>query len=196
MEYVTSNINNQITLKHVPYALNRKTSVETSREFTPMYSGIDIKYKDSIAQDDFIRVRSINDKTLMLTGLVKRELVVTYHYSGKRIDTVYIDKNDEIKIISSTTSPSPSVMLPKEYKYLIAFIEIDNLYTDKDKNVYANIIMRKDLRSLRNVYTDSDGELWLCGIPFKNLQIIHMVEPKDPIENTLWYDTYTNQLKV
>lgn len=196
MEYVTSNINNQITLKHVPYSLSRKTSVETSRDFAPMYSGIDIKYKDSIAQDDFIRVRSINDKTLMLTGLVKRELVITYHYSGKRIDTVYIDKNDEIKIISSTTSPSPSVMLPKEYKYLIAFIEIDNLYTDKDKNTYANIIMRKDLRSLRNVYTDNDGELWLCGIPFKNLQIIHMVEPKDPIENTLWYDTYTNQLKV
>ena len=196
IEYLTSDVNNQISLKHIPYSLDRKTSVETSRNFAPLYSGIEIKYKDSIAADDFIRVRSISDKTLMLTGLVKRDLVVTYQYSGKRIDTIYIDKNDEVKVISSTTSPSPSVMFPKEYKYLIAFIEIDNLYTDTDKNIYANIIIRKDLRSLRNIYTDSTGELWLCGVPFKNLQIIHTVEPKDPSDNTLWYDTYTNELKV
>lgn len=196
IEYLTSDINNQITLKHVPYSLDRTSSVEVSGNFAPLYSGIDIRYKDSLAQDDFIRVRSINDKTLMLTGLVKRDLVVTYQYSGKRIDTIYIDKNNEIKILSSTTSPSPSVMMPKEYKYLIAFIEVDNLYRDLDNNVYANIIIRKDLRSLRNIYTDSSGELWLCGVPFKNLQIIHTTEPKDPSENTLWYDTYTNQLKV
>lgn len=196
VEYLTSNVNNQVTLKHIPYSLNRTTSVETSREFSPIYSGVDIKYKDSIAKDDFIRVRSIDDKTLMLTGLTKREIVVTYHYSGKRIDCIYIDKNDEIKVISSTTSPSPSVMLPKEYKYLIAFIEVDNLYMDEQRNSYANIIIRKDLRGIRNIYTDSNGELWLCGTPFKNLQIIHMIEPKDPSENTLWYDTYTNQLKV
>ena len=196
VEYLTSNVNNQITLKHIPYSLSRKTTVETGREFAPVLSGIDIKYKDSIALDDFIRVRSINGRTLSLTGLVKRELVVTYHYSGKRIDTIYIDKNNEVKVLSSTTSPSPSVMMPKDYKYLIAFIEIDNAYVDRDGNTFANIIMRKDLRNIRNIYTDLNGELWLCGIPFKNLQIIHMIEPKDPAVNTLWYDTYTNQLKV
>ena len=196
IEYLTSTINNQVTLKHIPYSLDRTTSVETSGLYSPTLSGVDIKYKDSIAQDDFIRIRNINDKTLELTGLTRREIVVTYHYSGKRIDTIYIDKNNELKVISSTTSSSPSVMLPTDYKYLIAFIEIDNLYTDKNKNKHANIVIKKDLRSIRNVYTDSDGELWLCGTPFKNLQIIHMVEPKDPIENTLWYDTYTNQLKV
>lgn len=196
IEYLTSDVNNQVTLKHIPYSLDRTTSVEMSRSFAPLYSGIEIKYKDSIAEDDFIRVRSISDKTLMLTGLTKREIVVTYQYSGKRIDTIYIDKNDELKVISSTTSPSPSVMFPKEYKYLIAFIEIDNLYMDKNGNTFANIVMRKDLRSLRNIYTDNNGELWLCGVPFKNLQIIHTVEPLDPNENTLWYDTYTNQLKV
>ena len=124
-----------------------------------MYSGVDIKYKDSIAKDDFIRIRAVDDKTLMLTGLVKREVVVTYHYSGKRIDCIYIDKNNEIKVISSTTSPSPSVMLPKEYKYLIAFIEVDNLFMDEQRNEYANIIIRKDLRGIRNIYTDNNGEL-------------------------------------
>lgn len=159
VEYLTSNINNQVTLKHIPYSLSKKTTVETSREFVPTLSGIDIKYKDSIAADDFIRVRSINGRTLSLTGLIKRELVVTYHYSGKRIDTIYIDKNNQVKVISSTTSPSPSVMMPKDYKYLIAFIEVDSSYMDNNGNVFANIIIRKDLRKIRNVYTDTNGEL-------------------------------------
>lgn len=196
VEYLTSNASNQIKLRHTPYSLNRRMTVETHGMFTPQYSGIDIKYRDSIAQDDYIRVRAINGNTVSLTGLTRRDLVVTYHYTGKRIDTVYIDKNDKLKVISSTTSPTPSVMMPNDYKYLIAFIEIDGAYTDEEGRTYANIVMRKDLRDVRNIYTDLNGDLWLCGIPFKDLQIIHMTEPKDPKEFTMWYDTYTNQLKT
>lgn len=196
IEYLTSNTSNQIKLRHTPYSLNRRMTVETHGMFTPQYSGIDIKYRDSIAQDDYIRVRAINGNTVSLTGLTRRDLVVTYHYTGKRIDTVYIDKNDKLKVISSTTSPTPSVMMPNDYKYLIAFIEIDGAYTDEEGRTYANIVMRKDLRDVRNIYTDLNGDLWLCGIPFKDLQIIHMTEPKDPKEFTMWYDTYTNQLKT
>ena len=196
IEYLTSNASNQIKLRHTPYSLNRRMTVETHGMFTPQYSGIDIKYRDSIAQDDYIRVRAINGNTVSLTGLTRRDLVVTYHYTGKRIDTVYIDKNDKLKVISSTTSPTPSVMMPNDYKYLIAFIEIDGAYTDEEGRTYANIVMRKDLRDVRNIYTDLNGDLWLCGIPFKDLQIIHMTEPKDPKEFTMWYDTCTNQLKT
>lgn len=196
MEYITANPSNQIKLKHIPYSLNRRMTVETHGVFVPQQSGITVKYRDSIATDDYIRVRAINGNTLSLTGLTRRDLVVTYQYTGKRIDTIYIDKNDKLKVISSTTSPTPSVMLPKDYKYLIAFIEIDGTYTDDEGRVYANIIMRKDLRAIRNIYTDINGDLWLCGIPFKDLQIIHMVEPKDPKEYTMWYDTYTNTLKT
>lgn len=196
IEYITATASNQVKLKHIPYALNRRTTVETSGLFTPQQSGITVKYRESIAEDDYIRIRSVNGNTLSLTGLTRRDLTITYNYTGKRIDTVYIDKNDKLKIISSTTSPTPSVMLPKEYKYLIAFIEIDGTYTDNEGRVYANIIMRKDLRAIRNIYTDKFGELWLCGIPFKDLQIIHMVEPKNPKEFTLWYDTTTNTLKT
>ena len=196
IEYLTSNTSNQIKLRHTPYSLNRRMTVETHGMFTPQYSGIDIKYRDSIAQDDYIRVRAINGNTVSLTGLTRRDLVVTYHYTGKRIDTIYIDKNDKLKVISSTTSPTPSVMMPNDYKYLIAFIEIDGAYTDEEGRTYANIVMRKDLRDVRNIYTDLNGDLWLCGIPFKDLQIIHMTEPKNPKEFTMWYDTYTNQLKT
>ena len=196
IEYLTCNPNNQVKLQHIPYSLTRRTSVEVGNIFTPNICGIDIKYRDSIAQDDYIRVRAINDKTVSLSGITKRDIVVTYHYTGKRIDTIYIDKNNEVKVISSTTSPTPSLMLPNDYKYLIAYLEIDGLYTDKNGRTYANIEIRKDLRGLRNIYTDKDGELWLCGVPFKDLQVIHLIEPKDPKENTMWYDEFTNQLKV
>ena len=196
VEYLTSNASNQIRLRHIPYALNRRMTVETQGIFSPMQSGIEIKYRDSIAKDDYIRVRAINGNTLSLTGLTRRDLVVTYQYTGKRIDTIYIDKNDTLRVISSTTSPTPSIMMPKDYKYLIAFIEIDGTYLDEDGRCYANITLRKDLRSIRNIYTDASGELWLCGIPFKDLQIIHMTEPLDPKEYTLWYDTATNTLKT
>ena len=196
IEYLTCNASNQVSLKHIPYSLNRKSSVETSNMFTPNTSGITIKYRDSVAEDDYIRVRAINNRTVSLSGITKRDVIVTYHYTAKRIDTVYIDKNDELKIISSTTSSSPSLMLPSDYKYLIAYLEINGLYSDKEGRVYANIEAREDLRSVRNIYTDSSGELWLCGTPFKNLQIIHLEEPIDPKENTMWYDSFTNQLKV
>lgn len=196
IEYLTSNASNQIKLRHIPYSLGRRMTVETQGIFSPAQSGIEIKYRDSIAQDDYIRVRAINGNTLSLTGLTRRDLVVTYQYTGKRIDTIYIDKNDKLKVISSTTSPTPSIMMPKDYKYLIAFIEVDGTYTDDDGRVYANITLRKDLRAVRNIYTDTNGDLWLCGIPFKDLQIIHMSEPLDPKEYTMWYDTVTNQLKT
>lgn len=185
IEYLTCNSGNQITVKHTPYSLNRRSTVETSNMFIPSASGINVKYRDSIAQDDYIRVRAINDKTVSLTGITRREVIITYQYTAKRIDTVYIDKNDELKIISSTTSPTPSLMLPNDYKYLIAFLEIDGMFTDKTGKQYANITVRKDLRNIRNIYTDKYGDLWLCGIPFKDLQVIHLVEPKDPKENTL-----------
>lgn len=196
IEYLTCNSSNQVKVKHVPYSLNRKATVETQNIFVPAMSGIDIKYRDSIAQDDYIRVRAINDKVLSLTGITRRDIIVTYYFTDKRIDTVYVDKNNQIKVMSSTTSPTPSLMLPNDYKYLIAFIEIDGMFLGDNGTRYANITVRKDLRSIRNIYTDKYGELWLCGTPFKDLQVIHLVEPKDPKENTMWYDSFTNQLKV
>ena len=196
IEYLTCNSSNQVILKHTPYSLNRKATVETTNLFTPGTSGITIKYRDSIAEDDYIRVRAINNKTVSLTGITRRDIIITYHYTGKRIDTVYIDKNNKLKIISSTTSPTPSLMLPNDYKYLIAFLEVDGTHTDKDGRMYANISLRKDLRNIRNIYTDKNGELWLCGTPFKDLQVIHLIEPLNPKDNTMWYDSFTNQLKV
>ena len=40
VEYLTSNVNNQITLKHVPYSLSRKTSVWTRKRYLKRYKEI------------------------------------------------------------------------------------------------------------------------------------------------------------
>lgn len=196
IEFLNANYDNQITLKHIPYALNRRVPVEYSNSYAPELSGIEIKYQNSENDDDYIRVRAISGRTLTLSGVTRRDVKITYRYSAKRIDTVYLDEDYNVKVISGITSSAPSITLPPKYKYLIAFIEIDATYTDDSNKMFANILIRSDLRKIRNLYTDKDGILWICGIPFDDLQIIHMIEPKNPKENTMWYDTYTNQLKV
>lgn len=196
IEYLNANYNNQVTLKHIPYSLNRRVPVEYSNSLTPASTGVDVRYQNSQNEDDFIRIRNINGKTLTLSGATRRDVTVSYNYSAKRIDTLYLDDKFELKVISGITSSAPSVVLPNNFKYLIAFIEVDAMYVDEHNKMYANISIREDLRKIRNLYTDKDGMLWICGIPFDDLQIIHMIEPKNPKVNTMWYDSYTNQLKV
>lgn len=196
VEYLNANYNNQVTLKHIPYSLNRRVPAEYATSFVPNVSGINIKYQDSEAEDDFIRVRNINGKTITLSGATRRGVTVNYYYSARRIDTIYLDEEYNLKVISGITSSAPSVVLPNKFKYLVAFIEVDATYVDKHNKMYANIILREDLRKIRNLYTDKNGILWICGVPFDDLQIIHMIEPKNPKVNTMWYDQFTNQLKV
>ena len=196
IEFLNANYNNQITLKHIPYSLNRRVPVEYSNSYAPELSGIEIKYQNSENDDDYIRVRAISERTITLSGATRRDVKITYRYSAKRIDTIYLDEDYNVKVISGITSSAPSVILPPKYKYLIAFIEVDANYIDDNNKMFANISIRSDLRKIRNLYTDEDGVLWICGVPFDDLQIIHMIEPKEPKENTMWYDTYTNQLKV
>lgn len=195
-EYLNADYHNQVVLKYIPYANNKKYPVESLESYLEKDSGIAIKYQNSSNSNDGIRIASVMKNVLSLTRLTRRDLELTYNYTAKRIDTVYVDDNYEIRTITGTTSTTPSAILPAKYKYLIAFIEIDPYYTDKSGNVYANILMRKDLRQLRNIHTDSNGKLWICGTPFNNLQIVHMEEPANPEEDALWYDRYTNQLKI
>ena len=50
------------------------------------------------------------------------------------------------------------------------------------------------MRSLRNLYTDNENNLYICGTRFDNLKMIHMREPKDPEEGTLWLNSQDNTL--
>lgn len=195
-EYVNSNYHNQVSLKYIPYATNRKYPAQYLAAFQDKDTGITIKYQDSVNISDNIRISNILKNVLSLTRLTRRDLEITYNYTAKRIDTLYIDENYEIKVLQGTTSTTPSAIMPTKFKYLIALIEIDPHFADKSGNTYANLSVKKDLRQLRNIHTDNEGKLWICGTPFDSLQIIHMTEPIDPVENTLWYDIYSNMLKI
>ena len=198
-EHCVLDENRTVTLKHIPYATNRRMPSEFLSSYEPEFSGIKIRYNNSPNKDDYIRVRDIKKNVVTVTGALKRDLIVNYYYSGDRIDILYVDANYEVKykkISQGITSTTPSVpILPKDVKYLIAFIEIVSEYVDeKDPIPHAWMYIKNDLRSIRNLYTDSNGTLYICNIPFDDLQIIHLKEPEDPKENTLWLNLMDNTL--
>ena len=152
------------------------------------YSGIEIKYQNSSSTDDYIRPKAIRGKVLSLSGLIRRQVAVSYYSTAKRIDVVYIDENNNICVKSSSiTSTTPSVVMPEKYNYLIAFIQIEPEYIkDSNDTPHANIVIKKDLRTSRNLYTDDNGTLYICGTPFNDLHLITTEEPTDPKPNQLW----------
>ena len=197
-EVLTLDKNKTVTLRHIPYALNRRKPSQYLESYEPEFSGIEIKYENSINKDDFIRVRDIQDKTITVTGALIDTIEVSYQYAAKRIEAVYIDKNFKVCVtehgsISDTTPSAPSI--PLDAKFLIAYIEVNNEYKDEtDSLSHAYIIVRDDLKKIRNIYTDTNGDLFICGTPFDDLQIIHIKEPTDPKENSFWFNEADNTL--
>lgn len=187
-EYLTADINNQIKVSEVPYMLDRICPVQYGDSLSSLYSGITANYQNSSSIDDYIRVRAVNGKVITLTGLTRRNVVVEYYSTAKRIDTVYINKDNKVCVeTSSITSTTPSAILPENFNYLIAYILIDSNYMDTaDDTPHANIILKKDLRKVRNIYTDENGVLYLNGVPFNDLHLITTVEPENPEPNQLW----------
>lgn len=193
LEYLSADINNQVQLKEVPYMVNRMCPVQYGDSLAPLYCGINVLYQNSTSTDDYIRVKAVSGKTLSLTGLTKRNVRVEYYSTAKRIDTVYIDTNNKINVKSSSiTSTTPSAIIPDKYNYLIAFIQIENEYMESSNDTpHAYITIKKDLRSSRNIYTATDGTLYICGTPFNDLHLIATEEPLDPKPNQLWLDRDT-----
>ena len=192
-EYLSADVNNQVQLKEVPYMLDRTQPAQYGGTLSNLYTGIKISYQNSISTDDYIRVKAINGKVLTLTGLTSRQVVVEYYSTAKRIDTVYLDENNNISVkTSSITSTTPSAIIPEKYNYLIAYILIDDNYmADSNDSPHADIILKKDLRKIRNIYTDKNGVLYLNGVPFNDLHLITMEEPADPKPNQLWLNNGT-----
>ena len=187
-EYLNADINNQVRLKEVPYMLDRTQPAQYGNSLSSLYTGINISYQNSISTDDYIRVKAINGNTLTLTGLTRRQVVVEYYSTAKRIDTVYLDEHNKISVkTSSITSTTPSAILPEKYNYLIAYILIDdNHMVDSNDTPHADIILKKDLRKTRNIYTDKNGILYLNGVAFNDLHLITTEEPVDPKPGQLW----------
>jgi archaellum component FlaC len=209
-----------IYLSYIPYSNTGLETVESSfiiedakKVLAPSY--IFIKYGlsafDYDNQAKSIAINDINGQRLTVDLKLANTLVkVKYAFSGERYDVVYINENDLVKVYTGLTSSSPSVSLPSKlydpdktdeenknsYKSIIGFVNIDAYHGVNKARGKATIVLKKDLRSVRNIYTDKENVLYICGIPFKSLQLIHMEQPEEMKENDLWYDKQYNKFKI
>lgn len=180
----------QIILPNIPYCLHRESAVNINS----LQNGITIlNYNNS---GEKIKMRNIVDNVITIDNSYSGTLVkISYSYTYKRYDTIYINLDGEIKLLEGTTSSAPSIIIPEDSMYILGYVEIDPYFTVGTSKV-ATLKIKKDMRSLRNIFTDSNNRLFICGVPFDNLQIIHMEQPEEPFINQLWYDSVANKLKV
>lgn len=188
--------NKRVYLSEIPYSNDR---VESSNRVSIQESGITVTLSDMTGISSKVTIASIDDKALNLSGdIVDQQVDVVYHYTARRRDVIYIDKNYNIIYRKGITSTSPSV--PKidasDYEYILAYVEVDGMVKQSDNSYIAKVSVIKEFKSVRNIYTDDNNRLFLCGTPFDSIQIIHTTEPKNPKEPTFWYDATTNELKV
>lgn len=191
---------NIVYLNEIPYSNNR---VESS-DLSPLdQAGITVNISNMSGTSSIIPVSSVSGQVVTIgknnASFENMKVDVKYNYTSRRRDIIYIDKEFKIKYIQGITSPSPSVpkIDPKEYTYILGYIEVNGLNQVQGKpGRRAKVEVIKEFRSTRNVYTDIDNRLYLCGTPFDTIKIIHMTEPKNPELGTWWYDEQANELKV
>jgi hypothetical protein len=183
-----------ITLPEKPYSITRKCAAQY--DISDNYGISIIDYENASKK---IPVINISGNNLIVDASWTGKLVyVTYQHTNKRYDVLYIDTNNSIKVSEGLTSNAPTPLYPSKslYKYILGIVEVDPFFTDMNGSVVAALSIEKDLKSLRNVYTDKNNVLYIRGIAFDKLQIIHVIEPLDPEINTLWYDFDFNKLRV
>lgn len=191
-ETLTVQVGGQVVLDNIPYATTRLTPSQYAT--TSQYGITVVDYSNT---SKTLSVLSIEDKTLSIDARWDGKLVkVTYGFTNKRYDTVYIDSEYKIRVMEGITSSSPSVPMPGTYKYILGFVEINPFAGSISGAKEAKMSIKKDMKNLRNLFTDENNVLYICGTPFEDLQIVHMLEPEVPIENQLWYDSASNKLRV
>lgn len=188
---------NRIVLSETPYSITQNT---ISQNVDIENCGIVVL---KTGTEDSVAIVNIEEDTLSLKTsygqLAGTSVDVTYFCTYKRRDLIYIDKNFKVQYLLGVTSPSPSVPIPydEDYSYVLGFIEVNGHSLDVETElVKARASVIKEFKSVRNVYTDADNNLYLCGTPFNSLKVIHLTEPNDPEENTFWYDLSSNKLKI
>ena len=187
---------NRIHLNELPYSINQRT---TSDNVEVKDSGITVCLSEN--NDIQLSIANIDKQYITLNDypdLKNKKLDVFYYVTYKRRDLIYLNSKYEIKHQIGITSPSPSVpeVEDNDLLYTIGYIQVDGFGLDKENKFIATAEFIKCFKSFRNVYTSEDNKLYLCGIPFDSLKMIHFIEPTDPEEYSLWYDSFSNELKV
>lgn len=140
-------------------------------------------------------IRFIDENLIIVNSeYAGKKLRVNYLYANDRIDGILLKKDGsefiyEMGIIS--TSPSQQVIqdyLEAGY-YLIGFA-----YWHIGKEIDVEFITGD--RSLRPIFVDKNGNIYLNGVLYTGEHLIYFVKPEFPKENQLWYDIETDILYI
>lgn len=129
----------QIILPNIPYCLHRESAVNINS----LQNGITITNYNNVGEK--IKLRSIRDNILTIDSSYSGSLVkISYSYTYKRFDTVYINLDKEIKVLEGTTSASPSILIPEDSMYILGYVEIDPFFENDLAQKVAILKLKKD----------------------------------------------------
>lgn len=189
--------NGIINLQFAPYSNVHKHTIIYD---PPTYQELDLEEFYITDTDTAIRltlkdIRFIDENVVIVNNkYAGKKLRVNYLYANDRIDGILLKKDGsefiyELGIIS--TSPSQQVI--QDYfdagYYLIGFA-----YWHIGKEVDVEFITED--RSLRPIYVDKNGKIYLNGVLYTGDNVIYFIEPEHPKENNLWYDTENDILYI
>lgn len=170
-----------IFLKNVPYSLDGQSET--------LLDNIIVKLDNQT-----IEVISASEYSIKINrDYAYKYVAVTYNYGEGRIDSVIVN-SDALQVIEGIPSKSPSIR-PQNIGFCVACLLIDPYLTKNNEGLYqAGLAQVHEKEHLRNVYTNSDNELYLNGIKANQLGFIYFEKPDTPGANKLWYDKQTHQL--
>lgn len=141
-----------------------------------------------------VKARSIyKNKLTVHTDYAGKALTVFYQHALPRIDSIFIDANQKLSILKGTSSFSPSVRPTNDFVVLTLKI---NPYHFFDSYYTCGALKSNEFMNYRNLYTDSNNDLFMYGQPFSSLGIIHFTKPESPQENMVWLDSLTNKFYI
>lgn len=194
-----------IILSKIPYSLSKDSIafLETNEnlkgiKIVPFGTDISDENNKSLSFS-FINANTIQvDQKYSNTALI-----VEYWYSAPRYDVLYIDIDDDniptYKILTGISSDSSFIPTPNRYNCIIASIYINPyyLYTNlnEEQSYKINIDINK-IVAMRNIFNDSNNNLYINGQNINNIRFVYITKPDDPKEGSLWYDDDENELKI
>lgn len=190
LQTVTENVeisNNLITLTDVPYANNGKKIAYN--DVNPNIH-VTLKYAN-LTPVPFYSFESPN--TISINGANGTAIVATYYIARAMCYAIYIDTNNTIQCYPSIASTSPSIYQLSNFQYYLGVVKIiPYISGNTELAIQVNNIDRV------KIYVDSSNDLYVNGKRFEDLTHIYLVEPENPKENDIWYDTTfgANTLKV
>lgn len=153
---------------------------------------LDIELSKQLSLKD---IRAIAENIITVnSNYVGKKLKITYQYANDRIDGILIKKDGSDYIYEQgIISTSPSQQIIQDYLvagyYLIGFA-----YWHVGSIIDVEFITKD--RSLRSIFVDKSGRIFLQGKEYTGNKFIYFTEPEYPDENELWYNVEEDILYI